>query len=63
MELLEKLYRWGPVFFGIGFLAPLIAQGMTALDLDAPFGLSQIQFGLLVGTGWGLIAKVGGRWI
>lgn len=63
MQILKLLMPWGPVFFGIGFLAPLIAQGMTALDLGAPFSLSEIEFGLLVGTGWGLIAKAGGRWI
>ena len=42
----------GPVLFGIAFLAPLIAQSMTALSLPVPLGLEPIQFGL--GTGNGL---------
>ena len=63
MFILKTLYPWGPVFFGIGFLAPLIAALMTSLSLTAPMGLSEIQFGLAIGTVWGLIAKFGGRWI
>ena len=35
--------------FGVGFLAPLIAQSMDALEVPASFGLSTIAFGLIVG--------------
>jgi len=63
MQLLKTLYPWGPVFFGIGFLAPFIAALMTATGLAAPWGLSEIQVGLAIGLTWGVIAKVGGRWI
>jgi len=63
MALLKALFPWGPVFFGIGFLAPLIAAIMVALNIPAPMGLSEIYIGLAIGTTWGLVAKFGGRWI
>ncbi len=62
-KILQTLGPWGPVFFGIGFLAPLIAQSMETLQVAAPFGLSFIQTGLLIGAGLGLAAKLRGRWI
>jgi len=63
MALLKALFPWGPVFFGIGFLAPLIAAIMGELNMPAPLGLSEIHIGLAIGAMWGLIAKFGGRWI
>ncbi len=63
MNLLKMLYPWGPVFFGIGFLAPLFAALMEATGITAPFSLSTIETGLIIGITWGLIAKFGGRWI
>ncbi len=60
---LTTLFAYGPVLFGICFLAPVIAQGMTALGVAPPFGLSPIVFGLIIGTGLGTAAKLRGRWI
>ncbi len=62
-KIVQAIGPWGPVLFGIGFLAPLIAQSMEALEIAAPFGLSFIQTGLLIGAGLGLAAKLRGRWI
>ncbi|MBO9518631.1 MAG: hypothetical protein J7493_11245 [Porphyrobacter sp.] len=59
----KQLFRWMPFIFGIGFIAPLIAQSMTYWDVEAPFGLSGIQLGLLIGAPWGLYAVWRGRWI
>ena len=61
--LLRKLDAWGPVLFGIGFVAPLIAQSLEALSLAAPFGLDSLAFGLLVGTGLGAVAQERGSWL
>ena len=61
--LLRRLDAWGPVLFGIGFVAPLIAQSLGALSLAAPFGLDPLAFGLLVGTGLGAVAKERGSWL
>lgn len=64
MELaLKKLFYIMPFLFGIGFIAPLIAQTMGYWDIAAPFGMSRIAFGLLIGAPWGLYAMLRGRWI
>lgn len=62
-EVLKKAYAWGPVLFGIGFIAPLLAQTMDAASVAAPAGLSNIQFGLIVGIAAGSIAKLRGTWV
>lgn len=63
MEGIRVLNEWGAVLFGVGFLAPLIAQSMDRLEIAAPFGLSTIAFGLIVGPAAGLIAKRRGSWV
>jgi hypothetical protein len=64
MEIaLKHVFRWMPLLFGLGFIAPLIAQTMTYWDIAAPFGLSPIVFGLLIGAPWGLYAVLRGRWL
>lgn len=62
-DSLKKLFPWGPLFFGIGFIAPLIAQSLDASSLSLPIGLSNLQFGLAVGASWGLLTKYRGSWI
>lgn len=52
-----------PFFFGISFIAPLVAQLMALWHLPAPLGLSRIAFGLTVGGLWGLVANLRGRWL
>ena len=52
-----------PLVFAFAFLVPVIDQGMQALALPAPFGLSSLTFALIVGGAWGLIAQVTGRWV
>ena len=64
MEIaLRKLFYWMPFLFGIGFIAPLIAQTMAYWDIPAPFGMSHIWFGLAIGAPWGLYAVLRGRWL
>lgn len=57
----QQLFRWMPFIFGIGFIAPLIAQTMAYWHWDAPFG--RIAFGLLIGAPWGVYAVLRGRWV
>src|SRR5690606_16629174 len=59
----QQLFKWMPFLFGIGFIAPLIAQTMAYWDIAAPFGMSRIAFGLLIGAPWGLYAVLRGRWV
>lgn len=64
MELaVRKFFVIMPLLFGIGFIAPLIAQIMAAWDVTAPLGMSSVAFGLLIGTPWGLYATLKGRWL
>ena len=60
---INQLFRWMPILFGIGFIAPLIAQAMAMAGIEAPFGISRIAFGLLIGASWSLYAMLRGRWI
>ena len=60
---LKKLFTVMPLLFGIGFIAPLIAQTMALWHWDAPFGLTRVSFGLTIGALWGLYATLRGRWI
>jgi len=59
----KQLLHWMPFIFGVGFIAPLVAQSMALWDLAAPFGMSRIMFGLAIGAPWGLYAVLRGRWI
>lgn len=60
---LKQLFHWMPFLFGIGFIAPLIAQTMQAWEWAAPLGMSRIAFGLLIGAPWGLLTVLRGRWL
>ena len=62
-SVIQRLNPWGPLFFGLGFIAPLIAALMTRSGLELSVGLSPIWFGLAVGGAWGLCAKFRGSWI
>ena len=62
-SLLQHLNPWGPVFFGLGFIAPLIATLMTLSSFEPSFGLSPIWLGVALGGAWGLYAKFRGSWI
>ncbi len=62
-EVVRKFFSFMPLFFGVGFIAPLIAQSMAALNIAAPLGLSRIVLGLIIGAPWGLYAVWRGRWI
>ena len=60
---LKHVFHWLPLLFGVGFIAPLIAQTMAYWEISAPFGMSRILFGLMIGAPWGLYAVIRGRWI
>jgi hypothetical protein len=62
-KILKALGPWGPVLFGFGFLAPLIATLIERGGVTPPLGLSPIVVGLIVGPLLGLSAKLRGRWI
>lgn len=63
LSVIKTVFYFGPLLFGIGFLAPLTAQVISALGWTPPFGLSPLAAGLIFGGGYGLIAQVRGRWV
>ncbi len=60
---LRRLLEVMPFLFGIGFIAPLIAQIMMVTGLEAPWGMSRVTVGLVLGAGWGSFATWRGRWL
>ena len=61
--LFATVVDWGPLWFGLAFLAPLVAQSLDALALEAPLFPSNLAFGLTVGGVGGFIAKLRGSWL
>jgi len=61
--VLRTLAQLSPILFAVAFLGPVIDQGMQALGLAAPLGVSTLTFALLIGGAWGLFAQMTGRWI
>jgi hypothetical protein len=59
----QRLISWGPLFFGMGFLAPLISTLLRSAGAEPFFGFSSVQAGLVIGAAWGLYAKLRGSWI
>jgi len=62
-SVLQRLNPWGPLFFGLGFVAPLIATLMIRSGLEPWLVLSPIWLGVALGGAWGLYAKFRGSWI
>ena len=52
-----------PLIFAFAFLVPVIDQGMQALGMAAPLGLSTLAFALIIGGSWGIFAQITGRWV
>lgn len=63
MQLVGILFRFGPLWFGIGLLAPVLAALIVAAGATPPLGLSPIACGLIVGAALGLIATVRRTWL
>ena len=60
---LRQLFAIMPFLFGIGFIAPLIAQLLIAFQITDVAGISPLVVGLVIGAAWGLYANKKGRWI
>jgi len=60
---LKALVWFLPLIFAFAFLVPVIDQGMQALGLSAPFGLTTLTLAVIIAGAWGLFAQFSGRWI
>ena len=62
-RVLTFLPRVMPFLFGVGFVAPLIAQMIERLRPGVAWQGWPILVGLAIGGAWGAIANLRGRWI
>lgn len=62
-RVLTFLPRIIPFLFGVGFVAPLIAQVIERLRPDVAQQGWPTLLGLAIGGVWGGIANLRGRWI
>jgi len=63
VQVIKAIFYVGPLLFGFGFLAPLIAQTIALSGWTPPLGLTPLMTGLILGGLYGLIAQIRGRWI
>ena len=62
-KLIELIFHFGPLLFGVGFIAPLVAQMVSRSGWVLPLGVSPLVAGLIIGCAWGAVAQVRGRWV
>jgi len=63
IKLIELIFKFGPLIFGLGFMAPLFAELFRRAELSLPFDLTPLVAGLILGGGFGLMAQMRGSWI
>ena len=63
VQVIKAIFYFGPLLFGIGFLAPLTSQIIQAMAWTPPLGFTPLATGLIIGGAYGLIAQVRGRWV
>lgn len=62
-RLLMLLLQGMPLIFGLGFIAPLIAQLLQRAMPEAAQALWPLLAGLAIGGAWGALANLRGRWL
>ena len=62
-KTIRTVFYFGPILFGLGFLAPLIAQSMVRFWQPEFLGIAALYWGLIIGGGYGLITQITGRWL
>ena len=60
MQLIQVFFS--PIGFAIGFLTPLVAQGLIYFDIAENWKIAY-AIGLIVASFFGLIAQTRGSWI
>ena len=63
IQIIKRLFDYGPLLFALGFLTPLTAQVIEAMGWTPPYGLSPLLTGLIVAGVLGGVAQLRGRWI
>ena len=63
IKVIEMIFKFGPLIFGVGFMAPLFAELIVRAGVGLPLGLSPLLAGLVLGGGLGILAHFRGSWI
>jgi len=63
LKLIELIFKYGALIFGVGFMAPLFSALIERAGLALPFGLTPLIVGLMLGGGLGLFSQMRGSWI
>tara|TARA_B100001245_G_C22888833_1_gene427827 strand:+ start:986 stop:1177 length:192 start_codon:yes stop_codon:yes gene_type:complete len=58
----EILIRFGPLFFGVLFLAPVLSEILDKLSFSIPY-FSNLTFSLIIGFLWGTYACFKKSWV
>jgi len=61
--VLRRIYKLGPMIFGLGFLTPLAAQILQSSEVPLPFGMPPLLAGLLIAMAFTVPAQLRGRWV
>jgi uncharacterized membrane protein len=62
-QALKGIFFIMPFLFGIGFIAPVIAELIAVAGIELPANLAPLTVGLLLGSAWGLYATIKGSWL
>jgi len=63
ITVISTILKYMPLIFGVGFLAPLIAQVIERVGWTLPLGVAPLAASLVIGGLWGAHAQFRGRWI
>lgn len=73
MNVVRQLFAFGPILFGIGFIAPLVHEILIRLNWDMlilshsgltfTVAIPTLLIGLVIGAGWGIFAFFRKSWI
>ncbi len=62
-KIIGILFEYGPVLFGVGFIAPVFAALVEASGFTLPFDVAPLYAGLGLGIVVGTIVTRRGSWI
>ena len=63
LRLIAFGFSLGPILFGIGFIAPLVAALFALAGVAKPLGIPPIYWGLIIGIGLGAMARMRKTWL
>jgi len=62
MKIIFLINKCGPLLFGLFIMTPVLVKIMDLYNFSLPF-VSNIILSLLIGSFWGAVATIRGKWI